>query len=107
MQIVKEPEFREQLVLRLLNSPAMGLANSVSGPGRRGARAAVYPSHFLGVPFIPYGTPIPEKLRPHLVIDTATDSGATLRKARRKTKAEFVIAVYKEPPRLKFWYERY
>lgn len=45
--------------------------------------AAVYASHILGVPFIPYGSKAPAHLGSLLIIDTAMESGATLRKAGR------------------------
>lgn len=85
-------------------------ADCVTGPGRSGAVAAVYASHILGIPFIPYGQRIPENLPRLLIVDTATESGATLRKAVRKYNALYlpeplVVAVYQEPPRVMFWYE--
>lgn len=78
---------------------------SVTGPGRSGAVASAIASHMLGVPFVPYGQNIPSKLYPVLVIDTAASTGATLRKAVKKYEvngAVFGLAVFKEPPRVKF-----
>ena len=51
---------------------------------RSGAVAAVYASHMLHVPFIPYGQKHPQHLGRLLIVDTARESGATLRKAERK-----------------------
>lgn len=86
------------------------VADCVTGPGRSGAVAAVYASHILGIPFIPYGQRVPDNLPRLLIVDTATESGATLRKAVRKYNAmhlpePLVVAVYQEPPRVMFWYE--
>lgn len=80
---------------------------AVTGPGRSGAVAAVYASHILGVPFIPFGQKHPQHLGRLLIIDTARESGATLRKATRKYEGTtpLVIACYEEPPRVAFWYE--
>lgn len=104
MNVVSESEFAERL--RLSVSSVRGVVRSVIGPGRSGAVAAVYASHELGVPWLPQGAPIPPKLRPTLVIDTARASGATLRKmARRIGDDAIVLAVYEEPPRVAFWYE--
>ncbi len=78
---------------------------AVTGPGRRGAIAAAFWSHLTGVPFIPYGQPCPEKLRPILVIDTALNTGKTLRKASRRYNDAPMLWLWNEPPRVKFWYE--
>jgi adenine/guanine phosphoribosyltransferase-like PRPP-binding protein len=103
VRIVSEQEFSTAL-RAALHGVEVG---SVTGPGRSGAVAAVYASHILGVPFIPYGQPAPAGLGRVLVIDTAIESGATLRKAgRRYAQADpVVMAVYHEPPRVAFWYE--
>ena len=80
---------------------------SVTGPGRSGTVAAVYASHHLGVPFIPYGSRCPTHLGRLLIIVTARESGATLRKAER-SYAEvnpLVVACFEEPPRVALCYE--
>ena len=75
----------------------------VTGPGRSGAIASVYASHFLGIPFVPYKRMRGERV---LIVDTAIFSGRTLRKASRfYNEAPFVFA-FAQPPRVKFWYER-
>ena len=109
VRIVSEAEFgealRERLLDLLVSGPQVG---AVTGPGRSGAVAAVYASHFLGVPFIPFKHRGPDKSRgPLLIIDTATESGRTLRKAERfySEYSPIVIAIYHEPPRVAFWYE--
>jgi hypothetical protein len=81
---------------------------AVTGPGRSGAIAASYASYLTGRPFVPFGQPFPG---PILVIDTATKSGRTLRKAVRKVEKTGSIAyglqVYASPvDRYHFWYER-
>ena len=103
MRIVSEDEFAERIRATLIGLTA----GSVTGPGRSGAIAAVYASHILHVPFIPFGRKAPVELGRLLIIDTATESGATLRKATRLYAAHtpLVMAIYQEPPRVAFWYE--
>jgi len=102
MRIISERGFDVELRAKLKNVKA----KMVVGPGRSGAIASVYASHILGIPFLPYGQPCPDHLRPLLIVDTARKSGATLRKAERRYGGEcIVIHVYDEPPRLRFWYE--
>lgn len=108
MRIITEPEFAT--ALREALAHAFYSIGSVTGPGRSGAIAAVYASHILQVPFIPFGAPAPERLGALLLIDTATESGRTLRKAESRYRKMFscdivVLAVYREPPRVAFWYE--
>lgn len=104
IRVISEEEFREAL-FKLLDALKNNYFKSVSGPGRSGAIAAVYTSHYLGIPFIPHGRPVRDVFKPHLIIDTATESGKTLRKAFIKAKADGAFAVFQEPPRVKFWYE--
>jgi hypothetical protein len=106
MERISEPMFRDRLCKKL-DEVDLSEVGSVIGPGRSGAIAAVYASHMLGVPFIPYGASIPSHLGRLLIIDTARESGATLRKMERKFEGfrPIVIAVYEEPPRVTFWYE--
>jgi len=105
-RVVSEPEFRKELD-ELLDTFEGVEFGSVMGPGRSGAVAAVYASHKLGIPFVPYGGNPPKHRGPLLIIDTAQQSGRTLRKAERKyADADPVAkAVFNEPPRVKFWYE--
>jgi hypothetical protein len=102
--LISEAEFRERLFSLLTDCDDVG---SVTGPGRSGAVAAVYASHFLGVPFIPYGQRYPQQLGRLLLVDTARESGTTLRKAERKYEGSCprIIVAYEEPPRVVFWYE--
>lgn len=103
MRIISNEEFTEVLINKLKTCHA----NSVTGPGRSGAIAAVYASHILGIPFIPYGQQCPSALRPLLIVDTACKSGRTLRKSERKYSDGECIVIYTfdEPPRVRFWYE--
>lgn len=106
MRTVTEEDFRATLRGLLQQSIVAGTARSVTGPGRSGAIAAVYASHMLGIPFVPYGQPGPA---PVLVVDTAQQTGATMRKALRRYEAMGLLAsglsVFGEPPRVRFWYE--
>lgn len=106
MRIVNENEFRIRLE-EVLSQSQINHVGAVTGPGRSGAIAAVYASHFLHIPFVPYGAKHPEHLGQLLIIDTARDSGATLRKAaRRYNHAQpITVACFEEPPRVVFWYE--
>lgn len=78
----------------------------VTGPGRSGAIASVYASHMLGIPFIPYGQSVPEHLKPVLVVDTASLTGKTMRKAVKRYETDLGVVAFQEPPRVRFWYER-
>lgn len=108
-RIVPEKEFRQEIQKALNKLKAelnlMGV-DFVTGPGRSGAVAAVYASHILSIPFVPFGQ-MPKDLDRALVIDTAIESGATMRKAVRKytNYAPIPVAIYQEPPRVTFWYE--
>lgn len=105
-RVVSEREFETRL-RDCLMAVVRDEIGSVTGPGRSGAIAAVYASHILGVPFIPYGQKHPSHLGRLLIVDTARESGATLRKAERKyiAAAPLVVVAYEEPPRVMFWYE--
>lgn len=104
MRIVAESEFAERMAEVLADVPDDCMC--VVGPGRSGAVAAVYASHILRIPFIPYGQAIPNGWRV-LIVDTAVESGATIRKAARKYDYAnpFVCYAFAEPPRVAFWYE--
>jgi hypothetical protein len=105
IRIVSEEEFASQLRI-VLQQHQLDDIGAVTGPGRSGSVAAVYTSHMLHIPYIPYGQHCPSKFR-LLIIDTARESGRTLRKAARlyHTVNPIVISVFEEPPRVAFWYE--
>jgi hypothetical protein len=102
-RIIQSEEFSVALAAKIAD--LKGKVGCVTGPGRSGAIASAMASHILGVPFIPYGQVCPDHLRPILVIDTATSTGRTLRQAERRYGECVALAVYHEPPRVKFWYE--
>jgi hypothetical protein len=106
MRIITEPEFAAAIRHMLFSGRFLD-CQFVTGPGRSGAVAAVYASHILRIPFVPQGAMPPESCLRLLVIDTATESGATLRKMTRKYArfSPIVEAVFHEPPRVAFWYE--
>jgi len=109
-RVVSEPVFREalQAVLLVVDRSAFDM---VTGPGRSGAVAAVYASHRLGLPFLPFGAVPPPSTRV-LVVDTVAASGRTIRKAVSKYQrmpgvTATSVVVFDHPPgRLHFWYER-
>lgn len=103
MEIIQEKDFRETFVKALDKAPQ---TDYVVGPGRSGAVAAVYASHYLGIPCLPYKQKLPGKRA--LVVDTAVLTGKTLRKASRQYGNCPVVYAYDQSSighRLKFWYE--
>lgn len=108
-RIVSEEEFG-QVLRDTLGQPEYQEFRAVTGPGRSGAVAAVYASHFLRIPFIPYKARMDSvpAILPMLIIDTASLSGKTLRKAgsHYRLVAHKSLALFMEPPRVHFWYER-
>jgi hypothetical protein len=106
MRLVSEEEFSNTLT-KQLSDTSFEEFGVVTGPGRSGAVAAVYASHFLHIPFIPYGANAPNHLGRLLIIDTAEQTGKTIRKASRRYEnvPHMVHTLYKEPPRVYFWYE--
>lgn len=113
MRVIEEAEFRERirsLLLDVNGKPAAAYleVGCVPGPGRSGAVAAVYASHILGVPLLPFKTEnVPTHLGRLLIIDTAMESGATMRKADRfySDVNRMSVVCFHEPPRVAFWYE--
>jgi hypothetical protein len=109
--IVTEEDFRRRVAERLgwmLDSEGGEWRPwAVTGPGRSGAIAAVYVSHFLKIPFIPFGIDLPEDKRYIFIVDTAINSGRTMRRALRKYDKHWPTMdfFYQEPPRVRFWYE--
>ena len=103
IRIVSEQEFSCRL--RELLEATAPFVEWVTGPGRSGAVAAVYASHMLHIPFVPYGSTA--QLGRVLVIDTARESGRTMRKAlsRYRDYDPMELVVFEEPPRVAFWYE--
>lgn len=53
----------------------------VTGPGRSGAIASVYASHYLSIPFIPHKTGSYGHYRSCLIVDTVVYTGKTLKKS--------------------------
>lgn len=106
MRLVSEAEFSHAIKSRLVNERDFGW---VTGAGRSGAIAAVYASHILSIPFVPYGSFAASNLGKLLIIDTAIETGKTLRKASNKYKnhEHDIIAIYDETKtgRVYFWYE--
>jgi len=105
MRLVSAEAF-SQRAKSILSEPRFCAAGWVTGPGRSGAVAAVYASHVLRIPFVPFGAAAAPRGRP-LVIDTARSTGAALRKALRRYESFDPIecVLFEEPPRVQFWYE--
>lgn len=104
-RLVDEAEFASRI--REVLADVGDSVGSVTGPGRSGAVAAVYASHILHIPFIPYGQKAPIELGRLLIVDTARQTGKTLRKAEKRYESAtpLVIVAFEEPPRVMFWYE--
>jgi len=103
--IISELEFREKLIERL--DCLYVKPKFVTGPGRSGAISSVYASHYLGIPFVAFKIPIPSHFSPILIIDTAENTGKTLRSACRfyEKNNPIPLWIFEEPPRVHFWYE--
>lgn len=104
--LITEKQFSTKLKLKLQMLTPVTPFKSVIGPGRSGAIASVYVSHLLRVPWLPANAEVPYNLQPCLVVDTAMQSGRTLRKAMAKANTSWGLAVFREPPRVRFWYEK-
>ena len=106
-RVISEAEFAER-AFEWARCMAPSVA-AVTGPGRSGAVASVYLSHMLGVPFLPFKAMGDIGESPILIVDTAIQSGRTLRKVvswyERRNKNVISHAFYNEPPRVRFWYE--
>ena len=100
IRIIEPDEFQAVFCERLAGAPNM---DYVTGPGRSGAIASVYASHFLGIPFVPFKRMRGSRV---LIVDTAVASGGTLRKASNYYHGAPTIHAFEQPPRVKFWYER-
>lgn len=106
LRIISEFEFK--CAIQAICEPLRGRVFSVTGPGRSGAVASVYASHYLGIAWIPFSREIllPAKLQPTLLIDTARCKGHTIKKAAAKIMGALTIAyLYDEPPMVRFFYE--
>lgn len=83
----------------------------VTGPGRSGAVAAVYASHYLGLPFKPHKAGNYDDDTVCLVVDTVEYTGKTLRKAvswyqRKGLICESAFAIKETRGHyFKMWYE--
>lgn len=102
---MSEAFFRYTLYGRLEDyNSKHGPFSFVTGPGRSGAVAAVYASHYLGIPYIP---PKFRRSPTALVVDTARLTGGTIRKCASWHGTEHMIWAFDESPGryFKFWYE--
>lgn len=105
MKIIEESEFSQVFCEKL--SKLEKSYEYVTGPGRSGAIASVYASHFLGIPFLPYKQMIDGKRC--LIVDTAMMTGKTLRKASRLYGgADYMFAFDESLDKIhiRFWYEQ-
>lgn len=110
MTVITETEFRQrvdEMLTGVVSLEDKFKPWGVTGPGRSGAIASVYVSHYLKVPFIPFGTILPASAQGLWIVDTASFTGRTIRRAIRKYKGHYASAMwfYQEPPRVRFWYE--
>jgi len=110
--IITEPEFRKYV--RSLRGTFRPSSEDgplfVTGPGRSGAIASVYASHLWGAAFLPFGEIADCPPGDILVVDTAQNTGKTLRKAAKRYPGSRQVAFYREGEagtgcRIHFWYE--
>ena len=111
MRRIAEAEFKAAIRLKLSDPHiAWNEFGAVTGPGRSGAVASVYASHILGLPFIPSGAKHPRERGRLLIIDTAVQTGKSLRKAAARYQLEtpLTMAIFDEKAngRVVFWYEK-
>lgn len=105
-----EQEFREDFC-NVLSNKTFGHYDFVTGPGRSGAIAAVYASHFLNIPYVPHKAGNYEAFSRVLIVDTVEYTGKTLRKAAKwyakRGLSTHTLYTYKEYKGhyYKFWYE--
>jgi hypothetical protein len=101
---VEEAEFAD----RVRHCSPIARPDFVTGPGRSGAIAAVFASYFLGVPFVSWGQKGPG--RRVLIVDTASMSGRTMRKARARYSGDYAVETFVAfiecEQRHHFWFER-
>lgn len=106
---VSEKMFREAITAAMLD---IGPADFdfILGAGRSGAIAAVYASHLTGIPFVAWNNRLPENSKV-LIIDTAKQSGKTLRRAvaryNKLGHEAFSLPIFEcDNTHFIFWYER-
>lgn len=107
---MSESEWREKFFLALDQVDTTGIS-FVTGPGRSGAVASVYASHYLGLNFKPHKAGNYDKDTKVLIVDTVEYTGKTLRKAEawyKKRGLEVVVVFAVKETRghyYKMWYE--
>lgn len=107
---VDEPTFRNELYDAL--NELEDTFQFVTGPGRSGAIASVYASHYLCIPFIPYKSGL-KQIGNLLIVDTVEYTGRTLQKAQawyeKNSSFELIGNTYAMNESLghyyQFWYE--
>lgn len=108
---VEEQDYKADFYLKL--SQPSKRYDFVTGPGRSGAIASVYASHFLSIPFVPHKAGNYGSFKTCLVVDTVEYTGQTLRKSVNWHRARGLevdsMFTYKEYKGhyYKFWYEVY
>lgn len=78
--LMQEEEWRQKFYAKLDEAQKIPFS-FVTGPGRSGAVASVYASHYLGIPFKPHKAGNYESDNSVLIVDTVEYTGRTLRKA--------------------------
>lgn len=106
-----EEEWRK-LFFAALDQQAFGCYDFVTGPGRSGAVASVYASHYLSIPYKPHKCGNYSNDTRVLIVDTVEYTGETLRKAAKwyakkglSTQVIFGVKEYKGHY-FKMWYEK-
>ncbi len=109
---MSEPEWRAEFYKALDQVKGQSFT-FVTAPGRSGAVAAVYASHYLGISFKPHKAGNYTEDKSVLIVDTVEYTGRTLRKAKswygKRGLMPTVIFGVKEARRqyFKMWYENH
>lgn len=107
---ITELQFRDKFYTVLDNIKQKSFS-FVAGPGRSGAIASVYASHYLSIPFKPHKTGNYTGDTSVLIVDTVEYTGNTLRKAAswygKRGLYVTITFAFKESRGhyYKFWYE--
>jgi adenine/guanine phosphoribosyltransferase-like PRPP-binding protein len=106
-----EIEWRELFYAKLDDVSYMEF-DYVTGPGRSGAIASVYASHYLGIPFKPHKAGKVNAGDKVLIVDTVEYTGSTLRKSKswhenQGASCTVVFAIKESRGHyFKMWYEK-
>lgn len=104
--MVSETNFKQRMIEKM-KTFNLSQYKFVTGPGRSGAIASVYVSHYYNLTFINYKSNISDEFKSKvLVVDTAEKTGRTVRKAAKIYNNEYVTFFNGAELHHIFWYEK-